>query len=87
MDVTAHSAFILVGTDLEFNSGINGMLARTDGKKLPVGFIPVSAQSDICCSLGNPTVDHALDYICRGETIEIDTIKVMIDTYENEELP
>jgi hypothetical protein len=37
--------------------------------------------------LGNPTVDHALDYICRREIIEIDTIKVMIDTDETEELP
>lgn len=63
------------------------MLARADGLKLPVGLIPISPQSDICFSLGNPTVDHALDYICRRETIEIDTIKVMIDTDETEELP
>jgi diacylglycerol kinase family enzyme len=87
LDIDGYSAFILVGTDQTFNAGINGMLARADGLKLPVGLIPISPQSDICFSLGNPTVDHALDYICRRETIEIDTIKVMIDTDETEELP
>ena len=65
LDVSEHSAFILIGTDQTFNAGINGMLARADGKKLPVGFIPNSPTSDLCFSLGNLTVDHALDYICR----------------------
>jgi hypothetical protein len=42
LDIYGHSAFIIVGTDQSFNAGINGMLARADGLKLPVGLIPVS---------------------------------------------
>lgn len=55
------------------------MLSREDKARLPVALIPNSVKNDLCSSLGIMTIDHALEYIIKGETVRIDTVKVLID--------
>ena len=52
-----------------------------------MAFIPNGSGDDFCSSLGILTVDHALDYICKGEVIKIDTVRVIIDNETEETLP
>lgn len=40
LDFDAYSALVAVGGDGTFNQMINGMLARSDKKRLPVGLVP-----------------------------------------------
>jgi predicted XRE-type DNA-binding protein len=87
LELDKYTALIIVGGDAFFNEVINGMLQRADKKKIPVGLIPNSANTDICKSFGNMSLDHALDYIIQRECISIDTIRVLIDRDNIKGLP
>lgn len=63
------------------------MLARKDGRKIPIGLVPNGISNDFCRSLGIKTVDYALDFILKKETLPIDTIRVLIDVESEEQLP
>lgn len=81
LDLEKYSALIAVGGDGTFNQMVNGMLARYDGKQVPVGIIPVGTSNDAARSLGVATGDIslALKSIVRGETITMDTIRILLD--------
>lgn len=76
-----YSALIAVGGDGTFNQMINGMLARDDGKRLPVGLIPTGQSNDMARSLGISTSDlaNAISNIGKCEAIAVDTTRVLID--------
>lgn len=80
LNLDMYSIIAIAGDDGTFQEAVNGMLARTDEKKLPVAFIPNTTESDICFSLGIMDQDLALDFIVKAECIPIDTVRVLIDT-------
>jgi len=52
LDIDQYSALICMGGDGSFNQMINGMLARSDKKRLPVGLIPAGLSNDFARSIG-----------------------------------
>ena len=52
LDIDQFSAIIAVGGDGTFNQMVNGMLARPDKKRLPVGLIPTGTSNDLARSIG-----------------------------------
>ena len=55
---------VAAGGDGTYHEVINGMLARRDGKKIPIGMIPNGSGNDTCRSIGAGQLDQALDYLC-----------------------
>jgi diacylglycerol kinase family enzyme len=78
---------VAVGGDGTFNEMVNGMLARKDKKHLPVAFIPNGKANDICSIFSIDSIDRALDYIIKGQTIRMDLMKVLIDYNHENEIP
>ena len=60
-----YSALIAVGGDGSISEVVNGMLARSDGQTLPVGFIPNGSTNWHGVMVGTFTVEMALDAICN----------------------
>ena len=87
IDLDLYSALIAAGGDGSYHEVINGMLARTDGKRLPVGFIPNGSGNDLCNSLGIMNVQDALDYIVSRMVMKFDVIRVLADHESEETVP
>jgi len=68
---------------------VNGMLARPDGVRKPVGLIPTGQSNDMARSLGlSPErIASAIDNIAKGECIAIDTTRVLLDHTSESSLP
>ena len=68
---------------------VNGMLARPDGVRKPVGLIPTGQSNDMARSLGLSTerIANAIDNIAKGEAIAIDTTRVLLDHESESALP
>ena len=47
-DIDKYSALVLVGGDGTIHEGLNGLLRRQDGKKIPVGLLPNGSGDDAC---------------------------------------
>ena len=62
------------------------MMARPDGKRLPIGVIPNGSGNDTAHSIGVVDVETALNTIITGQVIKTDTYRVMIDK-PHEEVP
>lgn len=82
-----YSALIVVGGDGTISEVINGLFARKDKKRIPVGLVPNGYNNDICNSLGIKTFDQSLDFILKRETISIDTVRCLIDQENVSKLP
>lgn len=82
-----YSLLVAAGGDGTYHEVVNGMLARKDGKKLPVAMLPNGSGNDTCSSIGVRTLDDALDYIVNAEVIALDTIQVLIDYEKKEDIP
>ena len=83
------SALVAVGGDGTLNQMVNGMLARDDGKRLPVGIIPTGYANDFARSLGltSEMTLSAIQGIAKGEAIAVDTTRVLIDNETEGTLP
>jgi len=79
LEINNYSMIIAAGGDGSFHEVVNGMLARPDGLKLPIGMIPNGSGNDTCSSMGVITLDHALDYIVGREVVQVDTVRCLID--------
>jgi len=68
---------------------VNGMLARPDKKRLPVGLIPTGTSNDMARSLGLQAggLELAINYIAKGEAIPVDTTRVLLDHDSESYLP
>jgi diacylglycerol kinase family enzyme len=62
------------------------MLARPDGKKIPIGMVPNGSGNDTPHSIGVESLDHALDYLVNREVVSIDTIRCLIDVESEQEI-
>lgn len=87
VDLSRHSVLAVVGGDGSYHEIVNGMLAREDGVKLPCAFMPNGSGNDLCRALGCPSLEQALNYIVKGEVIQIDTVRVLIDHDSEDTLP
>lgn len=85
LDLDKYSMLVAAGGDGTYHEVINGMLARKDGKKIPIGMIPNGSGNDTLRSLGADQLDQALDYICSRQVIKIDTTRAMLDFAPGEE--
>ena len=87
-DIDKYSALVLVGGDGTIHEGLNGLLRREDGKKIPVGLLPNGSGDDACggFSLEIGGIRQGLEYILKGDTIKVDAIKVLIDHNSEQEL-
>ena len=83
LPIDEYSIIVAAGGDGSYHEVINGMLARPDGKKLPIAMIPNGSGNDLCTSIGIMNLNDALDYIVQATAVRFDTIKVMCD-YEDE---
>lgn len=63
------------------------MLARDDKRKIPIAVIPNGSGNDLCSSIGIFTLDHALEYIVKGECVALDTICCLFDHESEDTVP
>ena len=84
IDISKYDALIAVGGDGTLHEVVNGLMNRSDGKQIPIAFIPNGSGNDTCYGLGVTTVDQAIDFILKGETIKMDLNRVYMDA-DNEE--
>jgi len=89
LEIDNYSALIAIGGDGTFNQMVNGMIAREDKKKLPVGLIPTGQSNDVARSLGfsSEMLITAIDNIAKGEAIPVDTTRVILDNDSEATLP
>ena len=52
-----YSALMVIGGDGTISEAFNGMLARGDGKRLPVSVVPNGCSNDFATSLGIKSFD------------------------------
>ena len=66
---------------------VNGMLARPDKKRIPVGLIPTGQCNDIARSFGiyKENIEAAIDNIANGEAVAMDTTRVLLDNDNDSE--
>lgn len=86
-DLSKYSMIVAAGGDGSYHEVVNGMLARQDGKKLPVALIPNGSGNDTCRSLGFTTLAEALDNIINAEVVKVDTIRTLVDYDSFEDIP
>lgn len=77
---------VAVGGDGSFHEVVNGMLARPDKKKIPIGLVPNGSGNDTTTSLGVMNVEDALNNIVNAEVTEIDTVRCLIDHDEFDQI-
>jgi len=63
LDFDKYSALIACGGDGTIFEVINGMMERTDGKRLPIGTIPNGSGNGIASGIGVRDTDMALEAI------------------------
>ena len=86
LPINEHSAIIAVGGDGTLHEVVNGLMFRSDKKKIPIAFVPNGTGNDTCKSLGVNSIEQALEYIQKGDTLKIDLNRVFIDSETFEEV-
>ena len=87
IDYDKYSALVSVGGDGTIHEVVNGMMARVDGKKLPIGMIGNGSGNCTMKALGIKDVNDGLDYIVAATCIKNDVYKVLIDHEKDEGIP
>ena len=81
-----HSALVAVGGDGTLHEVVNGMLQRNDGQRLPISFVPNGSGNDLCGCIGIQTTEQAIDWLVKGDIIEMDVNKVLLDVEHEDQL-
>lgn len=66
IDLDKYCMIVSVGGDGTFHEINNGMLHRSDKKRLPIAIIPNGSGDDNANSIGIDTVEESLKYILKG---------------------
>jgi diacylglycerol kinase family enzyme len=74
---------VAVGGDGTLSEVTNGMLLRSDKKRLPIGILPNGTGNDFLRNLETFTLEKALNNLVKGDLMSVDIYKVFID-HENE---
>lgn len=77
--MAAYSVLAAAGGDGTFHEVVNGMLARTDGLKIPIAVLPNGSGNDFPASIGVKNLEDALDNIVNGECVKVDTVRYLLD--------
>ena len=78
-DMDKYSAIVACGGNGTYHEVLNGMMARHDGKRLPLGVIPNGLRNDTAYSLGVVDLETAINTIVKGQVIKTDCYRVMTD--------
>jgi diacylglycerol kinase (ATP) len=87
IDLTKFDGLVAVGGDGTLHEVVNGLLRRKDGLKVPIGFVPNGSGNDTCHDLGIGSVELAIDFILKGETVKIDVNRVIMDAETEDSIP
>jgi len=87
LDLDIYSAVSAVGGDGTLHEVINGMLRRSDGKKLPLLLVPNGTGNDLCGSFMVDDVQTSLNGLVKGDVMEIDALKLLLDHERVEDIP
>lgn len=79
LNIDEHSALIAVGGDGTLHEVVNGMMFRTDKKKVPIALVPNGSGNDTCISVGLKSIDQAIEYIKKGDLLKCDLNRVYLD--------
>lgn len=82
-----YSAIAAVGGDGTLHEVINGMLRRTDKKKLPILLVPNGTGNDLCGSILVDEIKTSLDDLVKGDVMKIDVIKILLDYEDEKDIP
>ena len=74
-----YAGLVAVGGDGTLHEVINGMMFRADKKKVPIALIPNGTGNDLCNSVGVKSVEQALAFIKKGDLIQMDLNRVLMD--------
>lgn len=81
-----YSVLVAVGGDGTYHEVVNGMLHRSDKRRMPVAFIPNGSGNDTLRSFGVTDIAKAMDYIVKGDIIKVDLTKMLMDHETEEEI-
>lgn len=87
LDLTKYSVLCCCGGDGTYHETVNGMLNRDDKLKIPVAFLPNGSGNDLCNALGIMSLEIGLNYLVKGHCIKMDTVRVLADHEDEENLP
>jgi YegS/Rv2252/BmrU family lipid kinase len=79
MNIDRFESICLVGGDGTFHEALNGMFARSDGKRLPLGLIPAGTGNALMHDLKCIEPSNAAECIVKGYTKMIDLAEVSMD--------
>jgi diacylglycerol kinase family enzyme len=85
-DLDKFSCIVAVGGDGTIHEVVNGLMVRQDCKKVPLAFIPNGSGNDTCGAIGVHSIDQALAYLKKADTMKIDLNRIIIDANSLEEL-
>lgn len=86
IDIQSCAALVIVGGDGTIHEVVNGMMARKDKAKAPIGLVPNGSGNDTCRGIDIFDSKTALDTVLKGQTIKVDLVKVLLDFESEEEL-
>lgn len=66
INLNEYSAVVAVGGDGTCHEIVNGMMNRSDGKRVPICFVPNGSGNDTLRSFGVYSVDQALKGLVKG---------------------
>ena len=82
-----YAGLVAVGGDGTLHEVINGMMFRADKKKVPIALIPNGTGNDLCNSVGVKSIEQALAFIKKGDLIQMDLNRVLMDAETEEDIP
>ena len=87
MDLANYSALIACGGDGTTYEVINGMMARDDQVRVPIGIIPNGTGNVNPSGLGIRDTEMALNAILKRTVAKFDLERILIDTENDSDIP
>jgi hypothetical protein len=87
MDLENYSALIACGGDGTVHEVVNGMLARQDGLRVPIGIIPNGSGNGMACTLGIRDIELSLKAIESRTVAQMDVCRILADTEDHSSIP
>jgi len=72
MSFDGFDGVVVVGGDGTIHEAVNGLLARADKKRIPLGFIPAGSGNSVMCDLGTWDFKTAAERIASGNAMGTD---------------